>query len=84
MYTGFVASLKNVTFTAAAETIERARLRARAQRTTLNEAFREWLDRYSGGPPSAEDFDRMIKRLSHVDAGRKFTRDEMNERAPRR
>jgi hypothetical protein len=83
VYTGFVASLKNITFTAAAETIEQARLRAREQRTTLNEAFRAWLERYSGGKPSAEDFDRAIKRLKHADAGRKFTRDEMNERAPR-
>jgi hypothetical protein len=81
VYTGFVASVKNITFTAPPETIEKARLRAREQRTTLNEAFREWLDRYSGGPPSAEEFDRIMATLKHVNAGRKFTRDEMNERA---
>jgi hypothetical protein len=85
VYTGFVASsLKNITFTAPNETIERARLRAREQHTTLNEAFRAWLDHYSGRRPSAEDFDRMIERLRHVDAGRTFTRDEMNERASHR
>jgi hypothetical protein len=75
-----VASVKNITFTAAPETIERARLRARERRTTLNEAFREWLDQYSGGRPTAEEFDRILASLKHVNAGRKFTRDEMNER----
>ena len=84
MYTGFVASVKNITFTAPPETIEKARLRAREQRTTLNEAFRAWLDRYAGRKPSAEEFDRIMAGLKHVNAGRKFTRDEMNERAPHR
>ena len=81
MYTGLVAtSLKNITFSASEETIERARARAREEKTTLNEAFRQWLDRYAGKYPSATDFDRMMKRLSYVRPGRKFTRDEMNER----
>jgi len=81
VYTGFVGTTKNITFSASPEAIERARLRAREQRTTLNEAFREWLDRYAGRKPSAEDFDRLMASLKHVSAGRKFTRDEMNERA---
>jgi hypothetical protein len=29
---------------------------------------------------AAEEFDALMKRLSYVRAGRKFTRDEMNER----
>ena len=80
MYTEIVSHLKNITLTADAAAIERARQQARAQRTTLNEAFREWLARYSGGTPTVEAFDQMMKRLQHVSAGRKFTRDEMNER----
>src|SRR6266481_1337873 len=81
VYTGFVSSLKNITFSASPETIERARLRAREQRITLNEAFREWLERYSGGRPTAEEYRQIMGQLRHVRAGRKFTRDEMNERA---
>jgi hypothetical protein len=82
-YTDFVAQLKNITFSASPEAIERARLRAREQRTTLNEAFREWLDRYSGGRPTGEEYRQIMSQLRHVRAGRKFTREEMNERASR-
>jgi len=81
VYTGFVGNLKNITFSASPEAIERARLRAREQRTTLNEAFREWLERYSGGRPTAAEYREIMSQLNHVRAGRKFTRAEMNERA---
>jgi hypothetical protein len=81
VYTIIVGTQKNITFSASPEAIERARLRAREQRTTLNEAFREWLERYSGGRPTAEEYRRMMGQLGHVRAGRKFTREEMNERA---
>ena len=83
MYTEIVA-LTNVTFSADKRLIEKARARARAERTTLNVAFREWIERYAGSPPSGEEFARIMKSLSHVRAGRKFTRDEMNERAATR
>jgi hypothetical protein len=74
--------MKNITFSADEASIERARAVARARRTTLNEAFRDWLDIYgNGGSPSkAEEFRALMKRLRYVDAGRKFTREEMNER----
>jgi hypothetical protein len=81
MHTGFVSRLKKITLAASPETIERARLRAREQHTTLNEAFREWLERYSGGTPTAEEYRQIMSQLRHVRAGRKLTRDEMNERA---
>jgi hypothetical protein len=83
VYTGFVGNLKNITFSASPETIERARLRARQQKTTLNEAFREWLERYSGGRPTAAEYQEIMNQLSHVRPGRKFTRTEMNERSAR-
>jgi hypothetical protein len=74
--------MKNITFSADEQKIERAREIARSRRTTLNEAFRGWLDVYgNGGSPSkAEEFRALMKRLRYVDAGRKFTREEMNER----
>ena len=81
VYTGFVGNLRNITFSASPEAIERARLRAREQRTTLNEAFREWLERYSGGRPTAAEYREIMNLLGHVRAGKKFTRAEMNERA---
>jgi hypothetical protein len=39
--------MKNITLTADKGLIERARLVARSQDKTLNEAFREWLEQYA-------------------------------------
>lgn len=73
--------MKNVTLSADDSLIERARQTARAQHTTLNAAFREWLEQYIGRQGDVEAYDRLIKRLrGRVVAGRKFTREEMNER----
>lgn len=73
---------KNITLSAEDAAIERAREVARSRRTTLNAAFREWLKVYGNGdsPSKAEEFRALMERLRYVDAGRKFTRDEMNER----
>lgn len=73
---------KNITFSAEDSAIERAREAARNRHTTLNEAFRDWLHSYgNGGSPSrAEEFRALMQRLRYADAGRKFTREEMNER----
>lgn len=78
MYTGIV---KNITFSADAELIERARMRARQQKKTLNIAFREWLERYAVTGSPQEDYRQLMQRLGHVRAGRKFSREEMNSRA---
>ncbi|MGD0901704.1 MAG: hypothetical protein ABR924_02070 [Terracidiphilus sp.] len=60
--------------------IERARSIARGQRRTLNEAFREWLAQFSQSAGDAQGFNALMKRLQSVDAGRRFSRDELNER----
>ena len=72
--------MKNVTLSADADLIEQARLVARTQHKTLNAVFREWLQQYAAQSGSAQEVDSLTKRLSHVRAGRHFTRDEMNER----
>ena len=73
--------MKNITLSADEHLIERARQTARAQHTTLNAAFREWLEQYTAQSGEVEEYDRLIQRLrSHVVSGRKFTREEMNER----
>ncbi len=72
--------MKNVTLSADEDLIEQARLVARAQRKTLNAAFREWLQQYVAQSGNAQEFDSLMNRLRHVRAGRRFTRDEMNER----
>ncbi len=72
--------MKNVTLSAEEELIEQARLVARSQRKTLNQAFREWLSQYTARSGTAQEVDSLMKRLRHVNAGGHFTRDEMNER----
>ncbi|HEY7392912.1 MAG TPA: hypothetical protein VH640_30610 [Bryobacteraceae bacterium] len=72
--------MKNITFSADEDLIERARARATEEKTTLNILFRQWLERYVGPAPTVEEYRRLMERLEHVDAGRKFTRDETNSR----
>ncbi|MGD0858520.1 MAG: hypothetical protein ABR912_04290 [Terracidiphilus sp.] len=72
--------MKNITLSADEDLIERARLIARGQRRTLNQAFREWLAQFSQSAGDAQGFNALMQRLQHVDAGRRFSRDELNER----
>lgn len=73
--------MKNITLSADEGLIERARQAARAEHRTLNDAFRQWLEQYASQTGDLEAFDQLMQRLrGKVVAGRKFTRDEMNER----
>jgi len=72
--------LRNITFSAEEQLLEAARRKAASERRSLNEAFREWLDRYVERDDAAERFDHIMNRLRYVRSGRKFTRTEMNER----
>lgn len=72
--------MKKITFSADEEIIEKAKLTARVQGKTLNTAFREWLAEFTDLFGSAKKAEHLMKRLGHVKAGRRFTRDEMNVR----
>jgi hypothetical protein len=72
--------MKNITLSADENLIEQARLIARSQHRTLNEAFRDWLAQFSQSAGDAQGFDALMSRLRRVDAGRRFSRDELNER----
>ena len=72
--------MKNITLSADEHLIEQARLVARSQRRTLNAAFREWLVQFTAQAGNEREVDALMKRLKHVHAGRRFSRDEMNER----
>ncbi len=71
---------QNITFSADRTDIELARESARLQNTTLNELFRTWLQGLAGRQARAREYRELMKELRHVNAGRKFTREEMNER----
>jgi hypothetical protein len=72
--------MRNITLSAEEELIDRARLVARERHTTLNEAFREWLKQFTSSSGNVAAFDDLMDRLKDVNAGRHFTRDELNER----
>ncbi len=73
--------MKNITLSADEHIIEAARQRAVTEHTTLNEQFRLWLAEYARKQDQLRRFDETINELrSKIKVGRKFTRDEMNER----
>jgi hypothetical protein len=70
---------KNITFSLEKELIEKAREKANKEKTSLNAVFRNWLKQYTECENKIEDYDYIMEDLNYVCAGRKFTRDEMNE-----
>jgi len=74
--------MKNITLSADEHLIAAARQRANAEHTTLNEQFRLWLKGYVRCKQQADAAMETIKALQGrlSTGGRKFTRDEMNER----
>ena len=72
--------MKNITLSADDHLIDRAREIAREQHKTLNDMFREWLAQVSGSSNAAGEYRELMDSLHYVDAGRHFSRDEMNER----
>ena len=72
--------IKNITLSAEEALIQQARRRAAAENHTLNELFRQWLERYVAQPSASKQYEALMQRLSHINAGRRFSREEMNER----
>ena len=73
--------MKNVTFSADERLLEAAREQARADHSTLNEQFRRWLEQYTRRWRAQQAMRVISDAQSKVDtAGRKFSRDELNER----
>lgn len=77
MYTVLV---KNITLSADADLIEKARQVAKSERKTLNAAFREWLASYASRRGDVEAHRALMQRLKHINSKGPYTRDEMNER----
>jgi hypothetical protein len=72
--------MKNITFKADEQLIEKARLKAKTEKKSLNEVFTEWLKVYIYPLNHHANYSKIMKDFSYVDAGRKFSRDDMNER----
>ncbi len=74
--------MKNITLSADTDLIEKARECAVAEHTTLNAQFRIWLENYVQREQKSERAIKTIHELqgSIFSSGRKFSREEMNER----
>lgn len=74
--------MKNITLSADEALIAAARERAREEHTTLNEQFRGWLAEYARCRQTASDAIAVIESIRTYarTGGRRFTREEMNER----
>jgi hypothetical protein len=72
--------MRKITFSAEGRLIERARLVARSRHTTLNAAFRTWLEHYASQAGCGAAVDALMRRLKNVHAAGPYTRDEMTER----
>ena len=74
--------MRNITLSADEGLIADARRRAAAENTTLNAEFRLWLGNYVGRKRQAERAMAVMRELQGriSTGGRKFTREEMNER----
>ena len=74
--------IRNITLSADEGLIQAARMRARAENTTLDEAFRRWLASYARRDRQADDALALIEKISSYarTGGRTFSREERNER----
>ncbi len=71
--------LKNLTISADPVIIAKARAKAAAEHTTLNEVLRRYLIDFAtaGRGP---DYDAVMEQLRGCQSGRRFTRDDANQR----
>jgi hypothetical protein len=71
---------KNITLSAEEKLIQQAREKATREKSTLNEQFRLWLERYVSSESKTIDYNTLMQRLSYANSSKRFSRDELNER----
>ena len=72
--------LKNITLSADELLIARAREEAKKHGTTLNAEFRLWLAAFVEQERTARGYQELMARLGYAQPGRRFTREDLNER----
>ncbi len=60
--------------------IKRAREKARQENTSLNQLVRDWIKKYVNRDNIDSEYESLMENMADVKAGRKFSRNEMNER----
>ena len=72
--------MKNITLSADETLIRKARIRGHKVGVTLNDALREWLKSYVAKDSEAANYKPLMKKLDYVLPGKRFSREELNER----
>lgn len=72
--------LQNITLSADPQLIRLGREKARQKHETLNAAFRKWLIEYTRQESKASNYLTLMNEFKYAKVGRRFTRDELNER----
>jgi len=72
--------LKNITISADELVIRKAIEKANKERKKLDALFREWLNKYINHTNVENEYEQFMKRIRYVTPGRKFTREELNDR----
>lgn len=71
--------LKNITLSADEQVIKKAREKALKCNRSLNSIFREWLRNFVN-QENIHKYEDFMKKIDYAQSGKKFSRDEMNER----
>jgi hypothetical protein len=71
---------EQITLTVEFALLVKAQQRAAAENATLEDLLLTWINRYADGAPMLGQYEELMARLGHVEAGNRFSRDEMNER----
>lgn len=72
--------IRNITLSAEDAAIAKARLKAQKEGKSLNIKFREWLRQYISPKDHVQNYEKLMDSLKHIRAGKKFSREEANER----
>ena len=72
--------LENITLSADKNLIKLAQKKAAKENSTLNTQFCDWLKQYVSSEHKLIDYDSLMDQLAYAQPGKKFSRDEMNER----
>lgn len=60
--------------------IIKAREKAAREHTSLNSLFQQWLRQYIHSDEAEKKYQELMDSISYACPGRKFSREEMNER----
>lgn len=72
--------IKNITLSAEVGVIEQTQRLAFEEGMTLNKLFQIWLEDYVARPEIRNQYQILMKKLTHVRPGRRFSREEANLR----